>query len=279
MTKSAIDEKLVDEKQDQYEASVAAELAAKSPSSQPRSRPRPRMPRSSRPGRIPRWPAPRWQWPKRNSGNQRCSWIIAISFAPFDGVVTGRNFLKSDFIRQADSGGQLPILIVEMTGVLRIVTDVPDPYVPYVKARDPSTNTPGDKAYIEISALHGKKFEAEVSRTADSEDLLTRTMRTEIDLLNPKGEVKRGMYGMVTIELESGARNACRVPSSCATDKGQGKASVWIVRDGTAHLQPIQTGTDNGIYIEVLSGLTTTDEVVTHSASPLQDGSPVQAAK
>ena len=85
------------------------------------------------------------------------------------------------------------------------------------------------------------------------------------------------MYGRVTILLDQGA-DLLSLPSSCLAGKPEkGKASVFVVRDGKAYQIPVTVGTDNGVRVAILKGLTDKDEVVLHPPSDLADGAPVVA--
>ena len=152
--------------------------------------------------------------------------------SPYDGVVTKRHFSRGDFVRGADSGGErVPLLAVERTDLMRVVVQVPDRDVPYV--------TVGDPAALEIDALPGRNFTAKVSRYADSEDPASRLMRTEVDVPNPDGVLRRGMYGRATLTLATGAdarRCGCR-PGR--VDKSGKKPTVRVVRDGAVRAVPV----------------------------------------
>jgi RND family efflux transporter MFP subunit len=200
--------------------------------------------------------------------------------APFDGVVTQRGFFPKDFIKAAtEGGGQTPLLTVERADKVRVVVQVPDPDVPLVKK--------GNKARVTLDEL-GKTFEGEnvvVSRTAESEDPDTRLMRVEIDLDNPDGEIAQGMYGQVQIWPPKANAAAARlsVPSSCVASREEGKAEIYVVRDGVARRLAVQLGRDNGdrvVIAKVLDGgsLSEKDEVILRPGSALRDGAAVDAA-
>ena len=194
--------------------------------------------------------------------------------SPYTGVVTKRNFHLGDFIKAADQGGVVPVLAVERTDLMRLVIQVPDRDVPFVDV--------GDRAIVEIDALPGATFTAPggtptmVSRRADAEDPATRTMRTEIDVPNPDGKLRHGMYGRVTITLTEGTPNALRVPSAALAGKSEGgRGAVRVVRDGKAHVLPVRYATDNGVEVEIVSGLSPTDEVIARATGPVEEGTPV----
>ncbi len=206
---------------------------------------------------------------------------VLVDFAtiksPYTGVITYRAYFPGDYVRAASEGGDhTPLLRVERTDKMRLVVEVPDRDVPYCNV--------GDTADVELDALPGVALEGVggkapmVSRMADSEDATTRLMRVEIDLANPTGKISQGMYGHVTIHLDQAA-DLLSIPSSCLAGKGEkGKASVFVVRDGKAVQVPVTTGTDNGVRVAILKGLTGQDKVVQRPPSDLVDGTPVVAS-
>jgi RND family efflux transporter MFP subunit len=188
--------------------------------------------------------------------------------SPYSGVVTRRSFHPGDFIKAADQGGIIPLLTVERTDKMRVVVQVPDRDVAYVDVGDPAT--------LEIDALPGREFKGVVSRFAEAEDPASRLMRTELDIPNPDGKLRRGMYGRATLVLAAGVPGAVRLPSSAVVSRRDGAAAiVRLVRDGKVHLQPVTIGSDNGTETEVMSGLATTDVAVVRAGGPVVEGTPV----
>lgn len=193
--------------------------------------------------------------------------FLTIS-APFDGVITQRNFDPGDFIGAAGQIKGEPILSVARTDLMRIVTYIPDRDVPLVDR--------GDAAVLTVDALPGRQFTAQVSRMADHENYATRTMRTEVDMPNPKGLLRDGMYGLLRIELE-GPGPGVTVPSQALTGKAEEhERYLFVVRDGRAQKLRVRTGLDNGTEAEVLKGLTPQDEVIAEHGPDLAGGEPVR---
>jgi RND family efflux transporter MFP subunit len=196
--------------------------------------------------------------------------------SPYDGVVTLRSFHRGDFIRSASEGGNVPLLAVARTDLVRVVFPIPDVDVPFVDSD--SQGKKGDKATLHIVALPGRTFTGTVSRFSESEDAASRNMRTEIDLPNPDDKLREGMYGRVTVILQSPSPNSVTIPSTGLLGQtGTGSGSVYVVRDGKARKVTVQVGNDNGVETEVLSGLTVDDQVITSYNGPLNDGTPVKA--
>jgi HlyD family secretion protein len=190
--------------------------------------------------------------------------------SPYDGVITERGYHVGEFIRAPEGGArQAPVLTVARTDVMRVVTKLPERYVPYCDVGDPAT--------VELDALHGRVFHAKVSRIADSLDRVDRTMRVEVDLENPTNELRDGMFGRVTIQLTAATKELSIPSSALVNNTAQaGTFSVYIVRNGRAELVPVKVGRDNGILAEILSGVQADDLVVAHPTEDLRPGAAVE---
>jgi HlyD family secretion protein len=187
--------------------------------------------------------------------------------SPYEGVVTARNFHRGDFVRAPGQGGQAALLAVDRTDKMRVVVKIPDLEVPYVQ--------PGDKATVRFDALPQREFTGDVARIADSEDPLTRTMQVEIDLPNPDGAIRDRMYGRVEIALDEAPPGVTVPTTSLTGDVTNGRAKVFVLEGGQARLRQILIGKDNGIEVEILSGVSPDETVILHPSSELADGSKV----
>ncbi len=191
--------------------------------------------------------------------------------SPYTGVVTRREFHRGDFIRSAADGGAVPMLSVAKTDVMRVVVPVPDRYVPYVDK--------GDPALVRVDALPGQSFHGAVSRFSYMEDPENRTMRTEVDLPNPDNKLHEGMYGGVTLTLSPASDNLTIPSSSLVEQLPQARGTVYVVRDGKVHKVEIRVGRDNGLDVEVVEGLKPDDQIVVSYNGSITEGTPVQVEK
>jgi RND family efflux transporter MFP subunit len=191
--------------------------------------------------------------------------------SPYDGVITARNFHRGEFIRAADKGSMQALLMVGRTDVIRVVVHIPDRDVPFAHA--------GDAVKIEFDSLPGRSFTGTLSRVSHSEDRATRSMRAEADLPNEDGLIVDQMYGRMQIELEPAAKTLT-LPSYCLVgDLAQGRGQVYVVRGGVVKLQPVSVGAHDGVKVEIVDGLSTTDNVVVRPPAGLSDGTSVSAEK
>lgn len=189
--------------------------------------------------------------------------------SPYDGVITLRSFHRGDFIRAASEGGNVPVLAVARTDLMRVVLPIPDTDVPFANR--------GDKAILQIVALPGKTFTGKISRFSETEDVESRNMRTEVDIPNADEVLREGMYGRVTVVLQAAAPKSMVIPSSgLLGQSGTGEGSVYVVRDDEAHKVKVQVGNDNGIETEILSGLTPEDMVITSYNGSIAEGTLVK---
>jgi HlyD family secretion protein len=191
--------------------------------------------------------------------------------SPYTGVITFRSLFPGDFVRSAAESTTVPLLTVARTDIVRIVTKISDKDVPYADV--------GDPAIVTLDAFPGLKFHGKLARFSESETPTERTMRAEIDLDNgpnslARGRIREGMYGLATITLQPSS-DYLTIPSSCITGEVNGnKAHVYLLRDGKAVLVPLTIGRDDGIHIEITSGLKENDEVIIPTAN-VSDGVPV----
>jgi RND family efflux transporter MFP subunit len=267
--RSAIEERLVDEQLDRYESALAAEHEA-------------RAGVLSAEAEVGEAEA-KLETARADLEEARASVKIAEAdlakaevmvdytriISPYDGVITLRNFHPGDFIRSSADNQTLPLLAVARTDKMRVVVRIPDRDVPFLDR--------GDPAIVRVDALGSREFKGPIARYADAEDPQDRTMRSEVDLPNPDGKLRQGMYGGVTVILEPPSKNLT-VPSSALIEvEGDGRGTVYVIRDGKAHLVTVRVGRDTGIDAEILEGLSPDDQVIVRYNGSLAEGVAVEA--
>jgi len=112
-------------------------------------------------------------------------------------------------------------------------------------------------------------------RTAESIDLNTRTLLTEVDVPNHNGSLLPGGYAQVHLQVKvAGARLA--VPVNALLFRSEGLRAVVVDSDHKAHLKPLTIGRDYGTTLEVLNGLEASDWMVLNPADSIEDGQEVR---
>ena len=184
--------------------------------------------------------------------------------APFAGTITARYIDIGSLIA---SGTNTLLFRLAETSTLRVYVNVPETYSPDI--------APGVSADVQVPEVVGQKFPGEVVRTAGAIDPNTRTLLTEVRVPNPKGVLVPGQFGEVTFHLRS-SRPAVVIPSNTLLFRAQGPQVALVKGDGKVHLQSVQLGRDFGNSLEVLSGLTPEDLVISNPSDSIAEGALVE---
>lgn len=209
--------------------------------------------------------------------------------APFDGVVTGRFADPGALIRAGGgdfgvnetsglispgategagghrSGGG-PVLTLAYISELRVYVYVPEGSYPLVRR--------GTRAILRFDEFPHRVFIGSVARYATSLDLATRTMLTEIDLKNPNHLIYPRSYAHVTLDLVRHP-DALRVPVAAVQGLGR-SAHVFVVRNGHLAAARVSTGINDGSEVEITSGLSDKDLVVSTFSNALNAGEKIR---
>jgi multidrug efflux pump subunit AcrA (membrane-fusion protein) len=133
----------------------------------------------------------------------------------------------------------------------------------------------GTPAILKFEEFPGRAFTGTVTRYANSLDLATRTMMTEIDIANPTGQLYPRMYAHVTIDLVRHP-DALRLPAGAIGAIGS-SPYVFVVEHDRLVQKPVSIGINDGQYVEITSGLTEDEIVVDVMRPTLQNGEAVES--
>ena len=188
--------------------------------------------------------------------------------APFDGVVTKRYADTGALVQAgtASSTQAMPVVTIAQYDRLRLVLPVPEEDVPAVHL--------GSLVDVNVLALR-RHFVGKVARFADSLDMQTRTMHTEVDVENPRATLVEGMYANVTLVLHQD-QHALSVPLQAVTRNGSSASVLLVNPQDRIELRPVHLGLEGATRVEVLSGLSLNDRVVIGNASDYHPGEKVQ---
>ena len=144
----------------------------------------------------------------------------------------------------------------------------------HVIERDYSLVTIGKEAVVSTDAFPGKIFRGKIARVAPLLKETSRQARVEIEITNPEGLLKPGMFVRVKIAFEE-RRDTTVVPVS-ALIKREGRQGVFLIdpREERARFVPVTPGIVNGGMAEILSP-ELSGSVVTLGHHLLEEDSPV----
>jgi len=179
--------------------------------------------------------------------------------APFSGVVTARSV---DIGALIANGNSQQLFKLAQINVLRVYVNVPEPYGNDMR--------PGIPAELRVAEFVNRTFVGKVVRTAGAIDSASRTLLTEVDVPNPKGEILPGAYAEVAFHLNGGAQPLV-IPSNTLIFRSAG-SQVGVVENNHARLRSVTIGRDFGASLEIVSGLRDSDEVILNPPDSLRDG-------
>jgi RND family efflux transporter MFP subunit len=133
---------------------------------------------------------------------------------------------------------------------------------------------PGVDAIVRVPELPGREFRGKVTRIADALNSGTRTLLTEIDLANPDGMLRSGVYCMV--ELQIPRRTPSFVVSADAIIFDRHGLQVAVVSNGKAEIRKVRVMRDFGTQVEVDGGVKAGDQVILNPPITLVDGGRVR---
>jgi RND family efflux transporter MFP subunit len=132
----------------------------------------------------------------------------------------------------------------------------------------------GEKVDVTLDSLPGEKFTGTLVRTSEAIDPQSRTLNVEVDVENPDSRLLPGAYAFVSLKVPSSA-GAVLIPANTLLFRAEG-LRVGVARDGHAELVPVTIGHDFGNSVEVVSGLTIKDALISDPSDSLVDGAEVR---
>jgi membrane fusion protein, multidrug efflux system len=189
--------------------------------------------------------------------------------APYNGTVTARFVDPGALIQAATSSATqaVPLFTIMDVSILRFYINVPQEDAHFIKKGTPVT--------IAISDGPEKTVKATVTRSTVALDPGTRSLLAEIDLPNPGHDLAPGMFAEVVVELRRHP-DALVVPPAALVSEGSSKF-LFTVDQGVARKIPVETGIDDGLWVEITSGLTGAEDIVVTGKSRLSDGIKIKA--
>jgi len=183
--------------------------------------------------------------------------------APFDGVIAAAHVRPGDLATPRS-----PLLEMYAPHSMVIRFSVPEAHSAAMR--------PGLRLRVMLDALVGQTFQAEVVRVYPKLDETTRTRTIEAKLNEP-ADLAPHMFARLSLELER-ADDAVLAPVEAVLTAPSGERHVFVVEQGKARKQVIETGIEQDKAVQVLSGLAAGQRVIVAGQNALRDGQPVRVA-
>jgi RND family efflux transporter MFP subunit len=202
-----------------------------------------------------------------NSGQANVERLEALAgykkiTVPFDGVVTSRETDVGALIN-AGGGAGPAMFVVSDISKLRVYVNVPQNYVPAIRI--------GAKAVLAMPEYPNRTFAATVEASSQSVDVASGTTRMQLALDNANGELMPGGYANVRLPL---LRDAVplHIPASALIFNKDGLRVATVGPDDKVLFKTVTIARDLGKEIELASGVTADDRIITAPPDGIADG-------
>jgi RND family efflux transporter MFP subunit len=186
--------------------------------------------------------------------------------APFAGVVTARTVDPGDLITSDNPSTEHQLFHVDQIDPLRVFVDVPQVFSTDLKA--------GQKAMVYRREDPSRQYTGTVTRTTNALDPNTRTLRTQVDVPNPKGDLLPGMYLEVKFIFDRQKAPVIIPTAAIIVRTGAPRVATADEHDQVRYRE-VKLGRDFGEQVEVLSGLEPGQRVIVYPGDDLPEGTTI----
>lgn len=183
--------------------------------------------------------------------------------APISGVVVSRDIKLGQHVNSGDT-------TFRVTDTTNLVAHLKIPQ------SELSKFSAGHEVEIGVDSMPDDIFVATIARISPTIDVRNGTFRATAYVNNQSGLLAPGMFGRFDIAYEKHS-DALVIPAAAVIEEDN-QTVVYIVDGGAAVRREIQTGIMDGGAVEVLGGLSETDQIVVTGQGSLRDGSKVLAS-
>jgi RND family efflux transporter MFP subunit len=183
--------------------------------------------------------------------------------APYDGTITDRRIDIGDLVTAGSTNNTTSLFSIAQSDQLRVLVDVPQSAAADVVVGMPAT-----------ISFAGQQFTGHVDRTAETINLMSRTLRVEVLVANPRHILLPGTYLQVTFDFAR-SQPSLQVPSSSLVWRSSGPQVAIIGDDDCVKFHDVKIVRDSGDIVEI-EGVNANDRVALNLGSQAASGERVQ---
>jgi RND family efflux transporter MFP subunit len=180
--------------------------------------------------------------------------------APFSGVITKKMVDLGSVI-----GAGSPLVEITDISSLKLTVSVPERDILKFKLNQE----------VSVSAdIYGKRmFDGKVTNVSVQADK-SHNFKVQITVKNAQQELMAGMYGSVSLN-NSKSITALSIPRKALVGSSK-NPQVYVIKNGKSILTSFNAGTSDGEFIEVVDGLSKSDQIIIKGQVNLQNNSNVK---
>jgi len=188
--------------------------------------------------------------------------------APFAGVVTARNTDIGALINTGNPNDPGLFTVADVHR-LRVYVSVPQNYAAQIN--------PGDTVTLAAPEYPGRTFQATLVSTSAAIAAQSGALTAEAQLDNPDGALKPGDYVQVAFKLPS-PTGTVRLPASALVFGHDGMTVAVVGPRNRVVIRKVTIARDFGSSVEIATGLSPTDAVISNPPDSITTGELVRVA-
>lgn len=161
---------------------------------------------------------------------------------------------------------EIAVITIGDLSKLQIRAYIPERYFSLLKS--------GLQAEVRVESYPDTVFNAHVDRVSPVVDESSRTVEVIIAFKEADRRITAGMYSKIKLYLKDYEDSLC-VPEKAVVLRN-GKKTVFTAKNGKAFASEVVTGITVDSEVQVLSGLTEEDFIITEGLDSLQDGTEIR---
>jgi membrane fusion protein, multidrug efflux system len=205
-----------------------------------------------------------------NSANLNLTYCHII--APVTGQVGLRQVDPGNYVQTSDPNG---LVVLTQMQPISVIFSVPEDNLPDIISRLRAGATLTVEAYDRANAR--KLADGQVATLDNQIDTTTGTLKVRANFANPDELLYPNQFVNAHL-LVNTLHNVVRVPVA-AVQRGEPGTYVYVINaNNTVSVRPVKLGPTDDTLVQVTSGLTAGEKVVTDGTDRLRDGAPVAIA-
>jgi len=182
--------------------------------------------------------------------------------APFSGFVTVRDVAVGEFVSSSDV-----IATIIRSNPIKIQMQVAEADVPSILV--------GRGVSVQVDAYRERRFAGSVSAISPAIDTNSRSFVVEARIENPDNALRSGMFATARINKEGGSTGIFVPKSAVYNHVPTGSFRSFVIVDGVAKLRTVQLGSEEGDFVQILSGLNPDEVIANSNLDQLYEGAKV----
>lgn len=185
----------------------------------------------------------------------------AVITSPVDGVIYAVNIEKGEMASSAQ-----PVVTITSVDKVHVKVDVTEKLIIKLKK--------GDSINVQIPSIGDEKITGTITLINPVANSQNNLYTVEIEVDNKDHKIKPGMFANVQLNTDL-KENVILINSEAVTVSNE-KQVVYVVENGKAVEKEVETGIDNGDYVEIKSGVTLNDKVIVKGQELVKNGDKVK---